>query len=176
MIAGDRLFLTPRDSNHLHILHLSPDKETGALEADLIDKKPHDEEITCLVAARPDRVLLSTRDLRGEETAERLRARSLGGTERSELWTFELPDDGGRDAFLGRAALGGSRVYVPTRKYLYVLGAEDGRVLSATPPRRPTGTEGAPEGQGFGNVIPVPGGVLTASYGQVSFWRGTAGR
>jgi len=176
MIAGDRLFLTPRDSNHLHILHLAPDKETGALEADLIDKKPHDEEITCLVAARPDRMLLSTRDLRGEETAERLRARSLGGTERSEFWTFELPDDGGRDAFLGRAALGGARVYVPTRKYLYVLAAEDGRVLSATPPRRPSGPEGTPEEPGFGNVIPVPGGVLTASYGQVSFWRGAARR
>jgi hypothetical protein len=62
-------------------------------------------------------------------------------------------------------------VFIPTRYYLHVLSAEDVLLFVSVAPRRTRSAEGEERTQGFGNVIPVGGGLLTASYDQVNLWK-----
>lgn len=172
LIVGGRLFLTPRDSDYLHILNREPDLVQGLVQAAVHSKTRVDAEYLYLVGADPRRVYLAERLWLEADQVMRITALNLDASRNAEAWTFEIPhvrneEEGLDEYFTGRAQLTAHHVLVPTNKSVYILEAETGRLQRVLKAPRPFILE---EGPCFGNLIPVGGGFLSALPDRLSRW------
>jgi len=172
LVVGDRLFLTPRDSDYLHILNQEPDLVRGLVQAAVHKKTRVDAEFLYLVGADARRAYLAERLWLEAGQVLRITALNLDGTRNAEAWTFEIPHvrnehEGLDDYFTGRAQLTAHHLLVPTNKSVYILEADTGRLQRVLNAPRPFTLE---EGPCFGNLIPAGGGFLNALPDRLGRW------
>ena len=167
IVQGGRLYATPGDSQFLHILLTTPDRESGLVQLARVAKARY----RYLIGVR-DRVVY----LVGRDEAKRYHLVSAfrpEGGPRSNLWDFPIPNPTteGKDKIdhpAGRAVLSGNRIYVPTYKGIYVLDADYGELLEQI--RNPRG-----DGHLFGNLLSAGSDLISAYRLQVDCFRSRDG-
>ncbi|MBN2490996.1 MAG: PQQ-like beta-propeller repeat protein [Planctomycetes bacterium] len=172
-IAGGRLLVTPRDSDHLHVLAGEPDFAQGLVELAAVRKTAVDAEFLYLVGTTADRAYLAERRWVGQQQIFRIVCLNLAAAPVSEQWTFEIPHvpaaprDEPHEYFTGRALLAREVVLVPTNKHLHALDAGTGALRFSVAPDPTMKSLGVEE---FGNVIPAGRGFLTVGPDSVCGW------
>ncbi len=163
-VVGDRLYSTPPDSNRLHILFLSPEKGTGAIRNDQVEK----ESLDYVIGVDDGWIYLAGRSRDGKQ--QMVTAVSPDAKASALQWEFIIPNppperSEAKDRLHGRGLLGEHVVYVPTTKAIYTLEKKTGKVAGIIS----RVVRGSRELLPAGNIIPAPGTLISASPNQLDF-------
>jgi len=172
IMSGERVLLTPRDSDRLHVLATEPDRTRGLVSIASIAKTAVDAEFLYLIGADERRLYLAERRWIGASQVFRVVCLDPGEGRTSEVWTFEIPHVSAEEGepveiFTGRAQLTREYVLVPTSKHLHGLDVRTGERRFSLAPSPGMKDRGMPQ---FGNVIPAGNGFLCTVSDGLCYW------